>query len=342
MTGADRPSCAVVVVNWNGGGVLPACLASLAPDIDAGVDVVVVDNASTDGSVDAGRLPDGVRVVHRPANDGFAAGANAGIRATTADLVVLLNNDAVAGHGWLEALTAPFTSPGSDDLAAVTGLVLLEGAVVPASTGADDAGALVDHAGRRWVRAGGGTGPDRVNSTGNEVTRSGNGRDRDWLAAHPVAARPDVFGFNGGCAALRRRALEDVGGFEESLFMYYEDTELSWRLRRRGWRVQHAPDAVVVHRHAASSGTTTPFFRFHNARNRLVVALRHAPWPVVARAYGRTLARLLTGPDRAVTGRAVVGALRRAPADLGERRRTDRRATVPRSVVAARWLVADR
>ncbi|MBK0296080.1 glycosyltransferase family 2 protein, partial [Bacillus sp. S34] len=67
-------------------------------------------------------------------------------------------------------------------------------------------------------------------------------------------------------SALRRAALDDVGLLDESLFMYYEDTELAWRLRRRGWRVEYAGDAVVQHDHSASSGVQSDLFVFRHAR----------------------------------------------------------------------------
>lgn len=90
-----------------------------------------------------------------------------------------------------------------------------------------------------------------------------------------------------------------------------------------------------------SSGTGSAFFQVHNVRNRLVVALRHAPWAVVARAYGRTVVRLALGPHRGWWLRALGGALGRGPADLRTRRAVDRGARVPRADVA-RYLVPDR
>ena len=108
---------------------------------------------------------------------------------------------------------------------------------------------LVGHDGRRWVRADGdGPGVHLLNSTGDLMTRSGNGRDRDWLApADSPPSAPDVFGFNGGCAALRATARWTRSGPSTSaLFMYYEDTELSWRLRRA--RLAHRARARRRHR----------------------------------------------------------------------------------------------
>jgi GT2 family glycosyltransferase len=313
------------------------------------VEIVVVDNASTDGSVEAAeRSFPHVRVVRLPTNGGFAAGANAGIRTSTGEFVVLVNNDARVAPGYLRAVVAPLTDPDGADVAAVTGRVLLDARYEPVPAGEGQPTDLVGLDGRRWRRSPGGA--RLVNSTGNEVTRSGNGRDRDWL--HPAVGGPgadvadgavgavEVFGFNGGSVALRRRALDEVGLLETRLFMYYEDTEMSWRLRRAGWRVLHAPGAVTEHRHAASSGTASAFFQVHNTRNRLVVALAHAPWRVVLAALVRTVGRLVTGPHRARTARALAQALRLVPVAVGIRRATDRSAVVPRETVA-RWLVPD-
>lgn len=343
--GTEEPSVSVVVVNWNGGDMLLDCLGSLVEDGAGGpaVEIVVVDNGSVDGSPErAVELFPAVRLVRMPGNEGFAAGANEGIRRSRGEFVVLVNNDACVLPGFLRALTAPMAGPEGADVAAVTGRVLLSGLFRPAGPDDGPDTGLVARDGRRWIRVEG----DRdgvllVNSTGNLVTRSGNGGDRDWLAPADSGPAPaDVFGFNGGCVALRRTALERVGSFDASLFMYFEDTELSWRLRRAGWRIVHAPAAVTEHRHAASSGTRTAFFQLHNARNRLLVALSQAPWDVVLRALARTLVRLARGPRRGTTARALVQALVRTPAALRRRRATDRTATVSRAQVA-RWLVAD-
>lgn len=343
----DRPRDVrvdVVVVNWNGGDLLERCLASIVDDaahLPSGLtcEVLVVDNASTDGSERRAveRFPE-VTLSRLPRNTGFAGGAAAGLRATSGDVVVLVNNDAVVTRGFLEAIVGPLREPSR--VGATTGRVVLEGRFVPATLGTSPD--LVGHDGRGWCRVA----PDRpdgvqlLNSTGNEVTRSGNGRDRDWLAPLDTASDRDVFGFNGGCAALRRTALDEVGGFDESLFLYYEDTELSWRLRRSGWRVEHVPEAVTVHAHAASSGTTSELFEISNARNRLLVALMHAPWPVVLRASVRTLGRAVRGPRRGRWLRALLQASAGAPAAVRRRRRTDAVATLPRASVAA-LLVPD-
>jgi GT2 family glycosyltransferase len=303
--------------------------------------VVVVDNGSTDDSVAVLRrvLPEAT-LLALATNGGFAVGANAGIRHTDAEVVVLLNNDAEPAPGFVAALRDHLVAAPAA-VAAVTGRIVLAGrwSRLPVGTGpAADQRALRDHDGRLWVPS-----PDgevRLNSTGVRVDRDGNGTDRDWFAPADRVADTAVFGFSGGAAALRRTALDDVGLLDESLFMYYEDTELAWRLRRRGWRVEYAADAVVVHDHSASSGVQSDLFVFRNARNRLVVALWHAPWPTVARAAVRTLGRGLRGLVRGPVRRearlvlaALADVLGHLPAHLAHRVRQQRVASVPRGAV---------
>ena len=81
--------------------------------------------------------------------------------------------------------------------------------------------------------------------------------------------------------------LEDVGSFDETFFMYYEDTDLNWRMRLRGWKVMYEPTAVVDHVHAGSSREWSPFFIFCVDRNRMFMLLKNAALPMVARSYRR-------------------------------------------------------
>ncbi|MFJ4222078.1 glycosyltransferase family 2 protein [Curtobacterium luteum] len=338
---AGAASTAVVIVNWERADLTVRAARAVLDDPSSAAEVVVVDNGSSDDSVRALRaaLPDAT-VVERADNGGFAAGANAGIRATDAEVVVLLNNDAAPASGFVAALRDHLAHAGSE-VAAVTGRIVLAGrwTRLPAgSQPAPDQRTLRDHAGRWWTPS-----PDgdvRLNSTGVLVDRDGNGADRDWFAPADHVADVDVFGFSGGASALRRIALDDVGLLDESLFMYYEDTEFAWRLRRRGWRVEHAADAVVEHDHSASSGVRSDLFVFRNARNRVLVALWHAPWPTVLRAAARTLVRGLRGlvstADRR-EARLVLAALAdvagHLPRHLAHRLAEDRRASVPRRAV---------
>ena len=319
-----------VVVTWQAAHLLPDCLDSLLRQRvrDAEIEVVVVDNASTDGTREllARDYPQ-VRVIASDRNVGFAGGVALATQGYDGDVVLLLNNDAELADGAAELLVDALRSPGAEHVAAATARILLAGRYERTTTvlaGSPDGRS-------RWRPvpddADGGT--VLVNSTGNVVDRDGAGRDRDWLVpADEEHARAEVFGFCGGAAALRWDAAAQVGGFDAGLFLYYEDTDLSWRLRAHGWDVRYVRGAEARHRHAASSGATSPMFRYYNSRNSLVVVTRHAPAAVVARAWVRQTAGLLVAVRREglspATGARARGwrdAVLRLPRTLRERRR---------------------
>lgn len=343
-----RPTSCVrlraVVVTWQAAHLLPQCLDSLLrQDVPgAALEIVVVDNASTDGTVELlARDYPHVRVVRSATNVGFAGGVVLGTRDFDGEVIVLLNNDAVFEDGAVARLVDELCRPGNARVAAVTARILLAGRYRPTTCPS----AHSPDASSPWepTTHDDPTGVVLVNSTGNIVLADGSGTDRDWLA--PVGTEstdPAVFGFCGGAAALRRAALESVGGFDPGLFLYYEDTDLSWRLRAHGWDVRYVGDAVARHRHASSSGTASPAFRYYNTRNSLIVVTRHGPWPMVCRSHARQLAGWLragTGSGwrddlTRARGRGLRDALRLLPRTLHERRQLwvgaarDRRATL--------------
>lgn len=307
----------VIIVNWRNAALTLRAAESVTPQLRSGDRLVLVDNGSGDGS--ARRLQEsGYEVVVLPRNVGFGGGVNAGAQGMDEDALVLLNNDAMAHEGFLGAILAPLESAEDSRLGATTGRILLSGRWEPADPATRDA--LVNREGARWRRAEQG-GLELVNSTGNLVDASGNGYDRDFLVpSDGPEADPEVFGLCGGACAIRREAWDQVGPFREDLFMYYEDTELSWRLREAGWSIRYVPEAVTSHDHAASSGTASPLFIRCNVRNRIVVAALHGPASMVCRAVLRTLARVLRGPDRAIAIRGLAEALGRLPDLCREKR----------------------
>jgi len=320
---ADDPArpVRVLVVNWNGAHLLPACLDSLeAQTCRDDLELVVVDNASTDESLAVlARYPD-VRVLRSARNTGFAGGVALGTAGFAGDHVVLLNSDATFATDAVERLVAAVQAPGRDRVGAVTAKLLLGAADSPP--------------------------PRTVNSTGNVVTRRGNGTDRDWLVPEgQESTDPDVFGFCGGAALLRAAALRDVGGFDAGLFLYYEDTDVSWKLRSRGWTVRYEAAAVAHHLHAASSDTGSALFRFYNTRNSLVVFTRHAPAAVVLGSLARQLSGAVRASVRGGAGahararwRGLAAFAARLPQTLSERRALARDARVERRVVS-RYLL---
>ncbi|MGH9268274.1 MAG: glycosyltransferase family 2 protein, partial [Acidimicrobiales bacterium] len=134
---------------------------------------------------------------------------------------------------------------------------------------------------RRWS--------DVVNSAGGMHLPGGYGADRGFQEPdhgqfdHPA----DLEVWTGSAVVLSAPYLADVGLFDERLFLYYEDFDLSWRGRRRGWRYRYVPEAVARHTHSASAGAGSDLTLHHLERNRLVALARNAPWPLVASAVAR-------------------------------------------------------
>ncbi|SFD94713.1 glycosyltransferase family 2 protein [Blastococcus tunisiensis] len=353
MTEAARPLVTVVVVTWNGVHLLDDCLGGLARQrLDPALwRVLVVDNASTDGTLaHLARAHPDVEVLTSPVNTGFAGGAHLGLAQVRTPYAVLLNNDAVPEPDFLGALVRAVEAPDAGRVAAVTAKVLLRPRfrlLSPATAGAPAAGDVVTAAG---VYRPDPAGPvDLVNSTGNEVTRGGYGRDRGWLRPDGGdEPPPEVFAFCGAAVLLRMDAVAEVGNFDPDLFLYYEDTDLSWRLRAAGWTVRYEPSSVVRHAHGASSDLRSRLFRFHDDRNRLLVLAKNAPAALAWRAalrYPLTVASLTVheGPGRAMTTtrlRAYGSFLRLLPRMLRRRRALRRTAAVPPRVTAG-LLVED-
>jgi GT2 family glycosyltransferase len=314
------PRVRVVVLNHNGGEHVLRCLTALAATqwpADA-LEVVVVDNASTDGSVEkiAGGHPE-VRLVPAGGNLGFP-GNNLALRdLASVDYVALINNDAFVEPGWLEPLVAAIEADGR--VGAASSLLLFEGRV-----------------------------PDTVNNAGNEVLTSGYGRDRGFgstdVAAfsHPV----DLFAWCGAAVLLRPAYLADVGLFDERFFLYYEDTDLSWRGQLRGWRYRFVPESRARHLHSATIGAGSDLHRHYAERNRLVMLVKDAPsdlaWRAVLRFPLSTASYALKGDLRAVRlrTRSFLAFLRLLPYALRGRRRVRSRATVDDSTVLSK-LVRD-
>lgn len=324
MSEPPAPDITVLVVTFRGREFLAECLDSLAAQT-VPCRVLVVDNASTDGTAGllAASYPQ-IRVLRQERNTGFAGGLAAGLAEVRTRWTALLNDDATAAPDWLEQLASVAArEPG---VAAVTSRMLL----------ADG---------------------DRINNLGVGLTRQGYGFDLGLgaPAGAGFAAVTEVFGFSGGAALVDTSAVRAVGGSPTGFFLYYEDTDLSWRLRLAGHRIVSAPAAVVWHRHSASVGQHSVLFHFHNERNRLLMLLRCAP---VRRAVAQVLrfgvttaalaVRRLRGGRRPEPNlqvglrlRVLLVVLRLVPTTLAARRRISRIAVLDRSAVADRWLGRD-
>ncbi|MBY0456577.1 MAG: glycosyltransferase [Gemmataceae bacterium] len=225
---SPRPALSVVVPSHSRPDLLTLCLTSLARFAPAGTEVIVVDDGSRGGCVSrAAAAFAGVAVVRRPKAGGFCAAANAGIEAASGQVVQLLNDDAEVTGGWADAALRWFADP---RVAAVAPLVLQ----IDPERRARGLPPLVDTAG------------DEYDPGGFAVKRGHN-----TAASFPPGP---VFGASGCAAFYRRAAVRAAGGFPEHFGAYFEDIDLSFRLRRAGGEIVFDPAAVVWHRVSASYG----------------------------------------------------------------------------------------
>jgi GT2 family glycosyltransferase len=136
---------------------------------------------------------------------------------------------------------------------------------------------------------------DVINNVGSQLVHGEFGADRGFLEPdHGQFDEPaDVFAWCGGAVLLARRYLDDVGLFDQRYFLYYEDLDLAWRGRARGWRYRYVPTSVVRHVHSATSDQSSALFAFYNERNRLLTLARNAPARRITRSAVRSL--LITG-----------------------------------------------
>ena len=233
---AEQPGWAAVVVNFEAGPLLEACVRSLLADNSAGaVELVVVDNGSRDDSIAAlVAAHPGVRVVNAPGNVGYARAANLGTAATKAPIVAVLNPDTAVEPGTAGALVARLRRE-SRLAACGPRLRNLDGSDYPSARTLPSIPVAIGHGvlGLWWPR--------------NPFTIRYQQLDAD-------PALPRLVDWVSGAAIwLRRGALDDVGGWDERYFMYLEDTDLCWRLRRAGWEVAYEPAGIVVHVQGASA-----------------------------------------------------------------------------------------
>ncbi len=241
---------AVIIVNWNGGRFLEGCLVSLMRQTQIPGEIILVDNASTDGSLEIARRFPAVRVIVLAQNTGFARGNNLAIAAASAESewIALLNPDAFAAPRWLETLLM-----------------------------AAEANPEFDVFGSKLVNA---ADPVVLDGAGDVYHVSG----RVWRTAHSVPMTSssetecEIFSPCAAAALYRRSAFEEVGGFDEDFFCYVEDVDLGFRLRLAGYRCLYVPQSVAHH---VGSGTTggqhSDFSVYHGHRNLVWTFVKNMP-----------------------------------------------------------------
>lgn len=308
------------------GDTLADCLRSLEAQTLDRVEVIVVDNS---GSHQVQSQSSRVRVISNELNAGFGIAINQGIRASDSPFIATLNDDAVADSRWLEKLVQ--AAQARPEIGMCASEVRLAG--MPTL---DSAGMLIAIDGSSKQR--------------------GHGEPPEKFASSRETLFP-----SGSAALYRRTMLDQIGLFDETFFLYCEDTDLGLRARWAGWDCAYVPGAIVEHRYSHSAGRASPMKAYYVERNRLYTVVKNFPWPMLLWVKAAALVRyfwhvvsILEGRGKAaeyresghsvgmlifLTLRAQVAAVFRLPRLWRERRRIIRTRRITRE--AFRQLLAD-
>jgi GT2 family glycosyltransferase len=263
---AVEPLISVIVVNWNGLDLLDECFQSLAGQTWRQTEIIVVDNGSTDGSPGrilswAKRLP-GMRSILLPYNSGFCKANNLAFEKARGEWIALLNTDAVAEPGWLAELVR-YGAP-SRRIGMLASKILFQSP------------------------------PNVIDKAGHLIYWDGQNRGRGTMEPdNGQYDKPEEILWPDACAALyHRKVFEETGGFDETFFAFGDDADLGLRARLLGWTAWYVPTAVVHHRHSASFGVYSPWKVMLVERNRLLLAIKNFPWPLLLQNPFWTMKRL--------------------------------------------------
>ncbi|MBL8178756.1 MAG: glycosyltransferase family 2 protein [Bryobacterales bacterium] len=267
----------VILVNLNRAELLRKALQSVLREARPGVEVIVVDNASTDGSAEmVEREFAGVRLIRNTTNKGFCEANNQGIAIAHGEYIALLNNDAEAEPGWLDALVRALERAPRSGMAASKVKV--------------------------WED------PRRLDKVGHLIFLDGQNRGRGSgeIDSGQYDTMEDVL-WPDGCAALYRHTmLDEIGAFDEDFFAYADDAELGLRARLAGWECVYAPDAVVQHHRGATLGVRSLRRVELIERNRVLLAAKLFPWSLLWLNGVFYLARLAAGLWAGMIGRGEI------------------------------------
>lgn len=234
-------------MSWNQLELLPGCLTALRAQTWPPREVVVVDNGSVDGSLEWLSRQADIILITNKSNLGFAAANNQGIRATSGQLVLLLNSDVELATDYLERTTRHFER---SDIGSVTGKLLRANP------------------------------PNIIDSTGHAVFGLGWAENRGEMSTDSGYDQAgEVFGVCAAAAVYRREALDsaviDSEYLDESYFSYIEDVDLDWRLRWMGWSAWYEPTAVAVHHRHGSGARRSPAIMRHILKNRILTVVKN-------------------------------------------------------------------
>ncbi|MBC7398735.1 MAG: glycosyltransferase family 2 protein [Mucilaginibacter sp.] len=272
---STHPKVAIVILNWNGlkhlRQFLPSVLSSIWPNLD----IVVGDNASTDGSVDFIQTAyPSIRVIQNDANYGFTGGYNRVLAQVEADYYILLNSDVKVHPGWIEPV---ITLMESDPLIAVAAPKIKSYNQKDSFEHAGAAGGFIDSFGYPFCR---GRIVNEIEQDTGQYEQSG-----------------EVFWASGASMFIKKKYWDEAEGFDEQFFAHMEEIDLCWRLKNRGYKVMYCAQSEIFHLGGGTLTAENPFKTYLNFRNNLLLIKKNLPfWKgfiVISFRYFLDLAALL-------------------------------------------------
>jgi GT2 family glycosyltransferase len=250
---SQRNRVSVIVVNWNGHALLRECLESLCRQTAVDKEILLVDNGSTDLSLQLvmEHFPE-VRTVALAENCGFAIGNLEGLKAAQGEFVALMNNDACADESWIENLLSVVVE---DERIGICSSKIVNK-----------------------------DGTDMINSAGTGITMAGVGFDRGAREGTTrFCLKQFVFGACGAAVLYRRKMLDEIGFLDDDFFLYDEDTDLNFRAQLAGWKCVYVPSAVVHHKGNATVGRLSDTHVYYHTRNLEFVWIKNMPLGLMLR-----------------------------------------------------------
>jgi GT2 family glycosyltransferase len=247
----NSPLISVVILNWNGKEYLSSCIRSVREQTYPNMEMILVDNASEDGSVEVVKnLYSDLNVIINHENLGYGGGNNRGMTEAKGSYIFVLNSDTEIDEKCVEFLWR--CMEGDQKIGVTTPKILLYD--------------------RR----------DMIDAAGLTVYPDGLSIGRGRLEPQGKYNQSEEVFFGSGCASLyRKEMLEEIGLFDTDFFAYAEDTDLGWRARLAGWKAYYVPGAVVYHHHSKKFGAYSSMKAFLVERNRIWVAWKNFPLPIL-------------------------------------------------------------
>jgi GT2 family glycosyltransferase len=275
----SAPLISVIIPNWNGKHFLAECIDSLKEQTFCDFETILVDNGSTDGSVEFAekRYGDFIRIIQNKKNLGFTGGNNVGIQAARGEYIVLLNNDTWAAPTWLE------------ELAKATYLVRPIGMW---------ASKVYSYYKRNQIEA-----------VGELIYWDGLSRSRGQYEEErgQYEKMEEIF-FPPGCGGMYRKVVfEEIGLFDEDFFAYADDAEIGIRARLAGWKCVYVPKAILYHKNSGTAGQYSPLKAFYVERNRFWITLKYFPLPLLFLSIFFTFYRFVFQGYGALAHRGAAG-----------------------------------